>query len=70
MSVPEPEEQPRPGLQMAKRFGLGALLVIFFTATAVSSALLLEVHQDVTVFAREATPIPGVKNVLDEVPAG
>ena len=47
-----------------------ALLVIFFTATAVSSALLLEVHQDVTVFAREATPIPGIKNVLDEVPAG
>ena len=26
--------------------------------------------EDVTVFAREATPIPGVKNVLDEVPAG
>ena len=55
---------------MAKRFGLGAMLVIFFTATAVASGLLLEVHQDVTVFAREATPIPGVKNVLDEVPAG
>ncbi len=70
MSVLEPEEHPRLALQMAKRFGLGAVLVIFFTATAVSSALLLEVHQDVTVFARESTPIPGVKNVLDEVPAG
>ena len=71
MSVIEESEEPaRVGLQMAKRFGLGAMLVIFFTATAVASALLLEVHQDVTVFAREATPIPGVKNVLDEVPAG
>jgi LCP family protein required for cell wall assembly len=70
VSVLEPEEATRPGLQMAKRFGLGSLLVIFFTATAVASGLLLEVHQDVTVFAREATPIPGVKNVLDEVPAG
>ncbi len=70
MSVLEPEGPPSLGWQMAKRFGLGAMLVIFFTATAVASGLLLEVHQDVTVFAREATPIPGVKNVLDEVPAG
>ena len=66
----EPEEIPRVGLQMAKRFALGALLVVLFTSTAVASGLLLEVHQDVTVFAHEATPIPGVKNVLDEVPAG
>jgi LCP family protein required for cell wall assembly len=70
VSVPEPDEHPRVGFDMAKRFGLGAMLVIFFTATAVASGLLLEVHQDVTVFSREATPIPGVKNVLDEVPAG
>jgi LCP family protein required for cell wall assembly len=66
----EPEEHPRLGFQMAKRFLLGSVLVVFLTATAVASGLLLEVHQDVTVFAREATPIPGVKNVLDEVPAG
>ena len=71
MSVLEPpEEAPRLGLEMAKKFALGSLLVVLLTATAVASGLLLEVHQDVTVFAREATPIPGVKNVLDEVPAG
>ncbi len=71
MSVLDPpEEAPRLGLQMAKKFALGSLAVVLLTATAVASGLLLEVHQDVTVFAREATPIPGVKNVLDEVPAG
>ncbi len=70
MSVLEHEEPPRLGVQMAKRFALGSLLVVLLTATGVASGLLLEVHQDVTVFAREATPIPGVKNVLDDVPAG
>ena len=55
---------------MVKKFALGSLLVVLLTATAVASGLLLEVHQDVTVFAREATPIPGVKNVLDDVQAG
>ena len=70
MSILEPEDVPRLGMQMAKRFALGALLVVLFTAAGVASGLLLEVHQDVTVFAHEATPIPGVKNVLDEVPAG
>jgi len=64
------EEIPRLGLQMAKKFALGGLLIVLLTTIAVSSALLLEVHQDVTVFARESTPIPGIENVLDEVPAG
>jgi len=70
VSVYEADETPRLGLQMAKRFAIGGLLIVMLTATAVASALLLEVHEDVTVFARESTPIPGVKNVLDEVPAG
>jgi LCP family protein required for cell wall assembly len=70
VSVYEGDDTPRLGLQMAKRFALGGLLIVMLTATAVASALLLEVHQDVTVFARESTPIPGVKNVLDEVRAG
>jgi len=70
VSVFEGEEPPRLGLQMAKRFAAGGLLIVLLTAIAVSSALLLEVHQNVTVFARESTPIPGIDNVLDEVPAG
>ena len=69
MSVYE-DDIPRPGLQMGKRFAVGGLLIVLFTAIAVSSSLLLEVHEDVTVFARESTPIPDIKNVLDEVPAG
>ena len=71
MSVLESEDgDPRLGMQMAKKFALGSLLVVLLTATAVASGLLLEVHEDITVFARESTPIQGIKNVLDEVPLG
>jgi LCP family protein required for cell wall assembly len=70
VSTLEPDDTPRLGMQMAKKFALGSLLVVLLTATAVASGLLLEFHQDVTVLANEATPIPGVKNVLDEVSAG
>jgi len=70
VSVYEGEEAPRLGQQMAKKFALGGLLIVLLTTIAVSSALLLEVHQNVTVFARESTAIPGIENVLDEVPAG
>lgn len=70
MSVYEYEDGPRPSVRMGKRFAVGGLLIVLFTAVAVSSSLLLEVHEDVTVFARESTPIPDIKNVLDEVPAG
>ena len=64
------EEIPRVGRQMGKRFAVGSMLIMLLSMTAVASAVLLEVHEDVTVFARESTPIPGVKNVLDEVPSG
>lgn len=70
MSVYESGDAPRLGLQMAKKFAIGGVLIVLFTATAVASGLLLEVHQDVTAFVTESKPIPGVKNVLDEVPAG
>jgi len=70
VSILGPEEIPRVGRQMAKKFAAGAVLIVLLSAIAVSSALLLEVHQDVTVFAHESTPIAGIKNVLDEVPAG
>ena len=70
MSVFEYEDDPRPGRTMGKRFAAGGLLIVLFTTIAVASSLLLEVHEDVTVFARESTPIPDIKNVLDEVPAG
>jgi LCP family protein required for cell wall assembly len=70
VSAYDAEKAPRVGLQMAKRFATGAVLIVLLTAAAVASGLLLEVHRDVTVFAHESTPIPDIKNVLDEVPAG
>lgn len=70
MSVLGPQEIPRLGLQMAKKFAIASVVIVMLSATAVASALLLEVHQDVNVFTHESTPIAGIKNVLDEVPAG
>jgi LCP family protein required for cell wall assembly len=70
-SPPETEDQDtRIGLQMGKKFALGSLLIVLFTAIAVASGLLLEVHEDVKIFTHESTPIAGIKNVLDEVPLG
>jgi|GEM_PF-3730557 len=70
MSVAEFAEIPRAGLRMGKRFALGSVLIVLSSAIAVASTLLLEVHQDVAVFVHESTPIPGVRNVLDDVSAG
>jgi LCP family protein required for cell wall assembly len=60
---------PRLALQMAKKFALGCLLVMMFSTTAVASGLLLEVHEDVSVFQKESAPIEEIDNVLDDVPA-
>ncbi|MDQ3676443.1 MAG: LCP family protein [Actinomycetota bacterium] len=70
MSVYEPEGPPRLGWEMVKRFALGGVLIVLLSATAVATAVLLEVHDSINIIERESTPIPGVKNVLDEVPAG
>ena len=69
MSVYE-EEPPRLGLRMGKRFALAGLLIVLLTAAAVSSAVLLEVKQDVSFFQSQSTPIEGIANVLDDVPPG
>jgi LCP family protein required for cell wall assembly len=69
VSVFGSDEAPGVGLQMGKKFALGGVLIVLFSAIAVASGLLLEVHEDVTVFARESAPIPEIKNVLDDVQA-
>jgi LCP family protein required for cell wall assembly len=69
MSIVDSDQAPRLGLQMAKKFAIGGVLIVLFSAIAVASGLLLEVHADVTVFARESTPIPEITNVLDDVAA-
>jgi LCP family protein required for cell wall assembly len=65
-----PEGPPRLGWQMAKRFAIGGIIIVLLSATAVASAVLLEVHDSLNIIQNESVPIPGVKNVLDEVPAG
>ncbi|MDX6689609.1 MAG: polyisoprenyl-teichoic acid--peptidoglycan teichoic acid transferase [Solirubrobacteraceae bacterium] len=70
MSVYEPEGPPRLGWGMIKRFALGSIVIVLLSATAVASAILLQVHDAINILERASTPIPGVKNVLDDVPAG
>ncbi len=70
MSVYESEGPPRLGWEMWKRFALGATLVVAFTAVAVASAVLLQVHDTIEVFQRNSTPIPGIANELDKVEPG
>ena len=70
MSVYEGDAAPRVGWDMWKRFALGAVLVVMLTATAVASAVLLQVHETIEVFQRNSTPIPGIENELDKVEPG
>jgi polyisoprenyl-teichoic acid--peptidoglycan teichoic acid transferase len=70
MSVYEGEGPPRLGRDMFKRFALGSIIIVLLSATAVATSVLLEVHDAINIIEQESTPIPGVKNVLDEVPAG
>jgi LCP family protein required for cell wall assembly len=55
---------------MAKRFALGSVLIVLLTAIAVATSVLLEVHKDLGFVREGSVPIPGIKGVLDDVPAG
>ena len=70
MSVYEAEAPPRLGWEMWKRFAIGAVLVITLSATAVASAVLLEVHESIDQFQKFSAPIPGIDNELDKVEPG
>jgi polyisoprenyl-teichoic acid--peptidoglycan teichoic acid transferase len=70
MSVYEGEAPPRLGWEMWKKFLIGGILVVMLTATAVASAVLLQVHDTIEVFQRNSTPIPGINNELDKVEPG
>jgi polyisoprenyl-teichoic acid--peptidoglycan teichoic acid transferase len=65
-----PELPPRLGLAMAKRFVIGAVLIVVLSATAVSSAVLLEVDKSIEVFQENSIPIPDIENELDKVDPG
>ena len=70
MSVYEGDAAPRLGSEMWKKFAIGGVLVVMLTATAVASAVLLEVHDSIEGFQQFSTPIPGIKNELDNVDPG
>lgn len=70
MSVYEGDGSAHLIRTMWKRFALGALLVVLLSATAVASGVLLQVHETIAVFQKESTPIPGIKNELDNVAPG
>jgi LCP family protein required for cell wall assembly len=55
---------------MAKRFALAGVLLVVLTATATATAVLLEVKDDLSIFRRESTPIPGIQDALDDVDPG
>jgi LCP family protein required for cell wall assembly len=58
-------------LSMVKKFMLGALLIVVFSATAVATGLLLEVTDDINKFKAPSKPLPpGVVDLLKDVPAG
>jgi LCP family protein required for cell wall assembly len=65
-----PELPPRLGLAMAKKFAIGAVLIVLLSATAVSSAVLLEVDKSIEVFQENSIPIPDIENELDKVDPG
>ena len=65
-----PDLPPRMGLAMAKRFAIGAVLIVLLSATAVSSAVLLEVDESIQVFQDNTIPIPDIENELDKVEPG
>ena len=70
MSVLPFDETPRLGRRMFKKFILGGVLIVLLSATAVSSTILLEAHNDFGIIARESIPIPGIGDVLDDVDPG
>ena len=70
MSVLPIGDTPRLSRGMAKRFALGGVLIVLLSAVAVATTLLLEVHKDLGFVREGSVPIPGIKGVLDDVPAG
>ncbi|MEA2244530.1 MAG: polyisoprenyl-teichoic acid--peptidoglycan teichoic acid transferase, partial [Solirubrobacteraceae bacterium] len=65
-----PDGPPRLGLAMAKKFVVGAVLIVLLSATAVASAVLLEVDKSIQVFQEASIPIPNIENELDKVDPG
>ncbi len=58
-------------LSMVKKFVLGAVLIVMFSATAVATGLLVEVKDDLGQLKKGAKPLPpGTADLLEDVPSG
>ena len=66
----DPEKPPRPGRGVLLKALLAGALIALLTAATVSSAVLLEVKDLVDIVRTKSEVIPGVQNVLDDVPGG
>jgi len=64
------ERPPRPAFGIYKRAALGALIILLSAAGAVATTVLLQVKEVADIIVHHGHKIPGIKNVLDEVPAG
>ena len=53
-----------------KRFALGAVLIVLFSATAVATGILLEVDEDIKVFKQGRSRSRSVEDLLADVPTG
>jgi polyisoprenyl-teichoic acid--peptidoglycan teichoic acid transferase len=69
-SVPQDDRPPRLAWGMAKRFALAGVLLFLLSAATTATAVLLEVKDDINIFKRESTPIPGINDALDDVDPG
>ena len=56
--------------QHIKKFVLGGVLIVVLSAIAVSSALLIEVKDDIEIVKQASKPIPRVAAVLEDVLSG
>jgi LCP family protein required for cell wall assembly len=63
-----PEPPPRPGRRMLGRAVIGLTLIILLIGGAVASAIVLEVKDDIDIFDKNSSSIPGLDtSVLDNV---
>jgi polyisoprenyl-teichoic acid--peptidoglycan teichoic acid transferase len=70
-ATPTDDRPPRLAFGMYKRFLLGALVVVLASAATVSTAALLEIKDDTTIFLNSTSGLgKDVKGALDGVDAG
>jgi LCP family protein required for cell wall assembly len=69
-AVPEDQRPPRLAWGMYKRFLLGGVIVMLCSAAAIATGVLLELHDDASIFRSGSEPIAGIEDALDGVDSG